>query len=113
VAPSQIRPRIGDALRRQESDAIPSTDKAAESWAAFFVAVFFFYPSVACPPPCAAAWRARKAKLSKRLTSALTPLVAIAPFVVPAPEDCLSAPPKEYPEGERCFVLISEMSWHH
>jgi hypothetical protein len=42
VAPSQIRPRIGDALRRQESDAIPSTDKAAESWAAFFVAVCFF-----------------------------------------------------------------------
>jgi predicted component of type VI protein secretion system len=41
VAPSQIRPRIGDALRRQELDAIPSTDKAAESWAAFFVAVFF------------------------------------------------------------------------
>src|ERR1700719_4494789 len=36
VAPSQIRPRIGDALRRQELDAIPSTDKAAESWAAFF-----------------------------------------------------------------------------
>jgi hypothetical protein len=60
VAPSQIRPRIGDALRRQELDAIPSTDKAAESWAAFFVAVCFFYPSVACPLLCAAAWRCRQ-----------------------------------------------------
>jgi hypothetical protein len=39
VAPSQIRPRIGDAQRRQELDAIPSTDKAAESWAAFFVEI--------------------------------------------------------------------------
>ena len=45
VAPLQIRPRIGDALRRQELDAIPSTDKAAESWAAFCCCVFLLYRS--------------------------------------------------------------------
>jgi hypothetical protein len=58
VAPSQIRPRIGDALRRQDSDAIPSTDKAAKSWAAFFsfLCVSFIR---ACIPSCACDGRLR------------------------------------------------------